>query len=84
MNNSKIQKATNNSGFNECLIDFIVESENNQDTSNERRHSGNISNESEFKTNQNVDNNNEKTINTVEKQLLDLTSPRIFRQNFNR
>ena len=44
----------------------------------------NISNESEFKTNQNVDNNNEKTINTVEKQLLDLTSPRIFRQNFNR
>lgn len=44
----------------------------------------NISNESEFKTNQNVDNNNEKTINTVEKQLMDLTSPRIFRQNFNR
>ena len=44
----------------------------------------NISNESEFKTNQNVDNNNEKTINTVEKQLMDLTAPRIFRQNFNR
>ena len=68
--------------FNESLIDFIVESENNQDTSNETIKNKvekeitdipeTISNELEFKTNNNVDHNNEKTINGIEKQLMHL------------
>ena len=36
VNNSKIQNATKNLDFNESLTDFIVESENNQDKSNEK------------------------------------------------
>ena len=36
VNNSKIQNGTKNLDFNEFLIDFIVESENNQDKSNEK------------------------------------------------
>ena len=81
-NNSKIQNATKNMDFNESLIDFIVESENNQDKSNEKI-KNNVEkeinvfvetnrNELELKSNGNVDYNNEKEITTVEKQLIDL------------
>ena len=79
VNNSKIQNATKNLDFNESLIDFIVESENNQDKSNEKI-KNNVEkeinvfvetnrNELELKSNGNVDYNNEKEIPTVEKQL---------------
>ena len=82
VNNSKIQNATKNLDFNESLIDFIVESENNQDKSNEKI-KNNVEkeinvfvetnrNELELKSNGNVDYNNEKEITTVEKQLIDL------------
>ena len=64
------------------MIDFIVESENNQDKSNEKI-KNNVEkeinvfvetnrNELELKSNGNVDYNNEKEITTVEKQLIDL------------
>ena len=77
----KIQNATKNLDFNESLIDFIVESENNQDKSNEKI-KNNVEkeinvfvetnrNELELKSNGNVDYNNEKEITTVEKQLVE-------------
>ena len=80
-NNSKIQNATKNLDFNESF-DFIVESENNQDKSNEKI-KNNVQkeinvyvetnrSELELKSNGNVDYNNEKEITTVEKQLIDL------------
>ena len=61
------------------MIDFIVESKNNQDKSN-RKIKNNVEkeinvfvetnrNELELKSNGNVDYNNEKEIPTVEKQL---------------
>ena len=82
VNNSKIQNGTKNLDFNEFLIDFIVESENNQDKSNEKI-KNNVEkeinvfvetnrNELELKSNGNVDYNNEKEITAVEKQLIDL------------
>ena len=68
--------------FNESLIDFIVESESNQDKSNGKI-KNNVEqeindiletgrNELELKYNGNVDYNNKKKIITVEKQLIDL------------
>ena len=64
------------------MIDFIVESENNQDKSN-KKIKNNVQkeinvyvetnrSELELKSNGNVDYNNEKEITTVEKQLIDL------------
>ena len=68
--------------FNESLIDFIVEGENNQDKSNGKiknnveKEINNIvetnRNELDIKSNDNVDYHNEKKIITVEKQLIDL------------
>ena len=63
------------------MIDFIVESKNNQDKSN-RKIKNNVEkeinvfvetnrNELELKSNGNVDYNNEKEITTVEKQLVE-------------
>ena len=82
VNNSKIQNASKNLDFNESLIDFIVESENNQDKSNGKI-KNNVGkeindivetnrNELELKSNDNVDYNNENKIITIEKQLIDL------------
>ena len=69
VSNSKIQNAAKKSDFNESLIEFIVESENNQDKSNEKI-KNNVEkeindivetnrNELELKSNDNVDYNNE-------------------------
>ena len=65
--------------FNESLIDFIVESENNQDKSSRtiknkvEKKISNIpetnNNELELKSNDNVNYSNQKKINTVEKPL---------------
>ena len=80
--NSKIQNTTKNLGFNESLINFTVESENDQAKSNQKiknnveKEINNIletnSNELELKPNGNIDYNNKKKIITVEKQLIDL------------
>ena len=73
--------------FNESLIDFIVEGENNQDKSNGKiknnveKEINNIvetnRNELDIKSNDNVDYHNEKKIITVEKQLIDLRTESI-------
>ena len=73
--------------FNESLIDFIVEGENNQDKSNGKiknnveKEINNIvetnRNELDIESNDNVDYHNEKKIITVEKQLIDLRTESI-------
>ena len=80
VNNSKIQNGTKNLDFNEFLIDFIVESENNQDKSNEKI-KNNVEkeinvfvetnrNELELKSNGNVDYNNEKEITIYSRKVI--------------
>ena len=69
VSNSKIQNAAKKLDFNESLIEFIVESENNQDKTNGKI-KNNVEkeindivetnrNELELKSNDNVDYNNE-------------------------
>ena len=89
VSNSKIQNAAKKLDFNESLIEFIVESENNQDKSNGKiknnveKETNDIvetnRNELELKSNDNVDYNNKKKAITIEKQLIDLRTRRIFR-----
>ena len=89
VSNSKIQNAAKKLDFNESLIEFIVESENNQDKSNGKiknnveKETNDIvetnRNELELKSNDNVDYNNKKKTITIEKQLIDLRTRRIFR-----
>ena len=89
VSNSKIQNAAKKLDFNESLIEFIVESENNQDKSNGKiknnveKETNDIvetnRNELELKSNDNVDHNNKKKTITIEKQLIDLRTRRIFR-----
>ena len=89
VSNSKIQNAAKKLDFNESLIESIVESENNQDKSNGKiknnveKETNDIvetnRNELELKSNDNVDYNNKKKAITIEKQLIDLRTRRIFR-----
>ena len=89
VSNSKIQNAAKKLDFNESLIESIVESENNQDKSNGKiknnveKETNDIvetnRNELELKSNDNVDYNNKKKTITIEKQLIDLRTRRIFR-----